>query len=95
MSIPADTVTVSVTKLHELEALQSQLDTLIATAKEEAVQEYKLYKTYIACDREARMKRQLDRYYAKREEINARRRAAYRAKKAAAAAAAATGSETA
>jgi hypothetical protein len=86
------TVTVSADRLKALEELEAALPSLIAKAKEEAVAEDKKVRLKKLNeenkkDPEAHTKRVMKHYEANKEEINAKRRAAYQAKKAAAAAA--------
>ena len=89
------TVTVAADRLKALEELEASLPSLIAAAtakaKEEAVAEAK--KTALTklhekqkADPKAHSSAVLKKYHENKEEINARRRAAYQAKKAAAAA---------
>ena len=86
------TVTVSADRLKALEELEAALPSLIVKAKEEAVAEDKKLRLKKLNeenkkDPEAHTKRVMKHYEANKEEINAKRRAAYQAKKAAAAAA--------
>ncbi len=82
------TVTVSADRLKALEELESALPSLIAKAKEEAVAEVnqkafkRLHEKRLA-DPKAHSDSVLKKYHEKKEEINAKRRAAYQAKKAA------------
>ena len=85
------TVTVAADRLKALEELEASLPSLIAKAKEEAVAEAK--KTALTklhekqkADPKAHSSAVLKKYHENKEEINAKRRAAYQAKKAAAAA---------
>ena len=85
------TVPVPADRLKALEELEASLPSLIAKAKEEAVAEMKkasLAKLHEHAKNhpEAHIKRVMKHYEANKEEINAKRRAAYQAKKAAAAA---------
>jgi len=85
------TVTITVERLKALEELEASLPSLIAKAKEEAVAEdkkarLKKLNEENKKDPEAHTKRVMKHYEANKEEINAKRRAAYQAKKAAAAA---------
>jgi hypothetical protein len=82
------TVTVSADRLKALEELEATLPSLLAKAKEEAVAEMK--KASLAklrekqkADPKAHSDSVLKKYHENKEEINARRRAAYQAKKAA------------
>jgi hypothetical protein len=84
MSVADTPVTVSATRLKELEELEARLDSMLETARTQAVNDYRLYINNLSRDTKTRAKKQLEKYHAKREEINARRRAAYAAKKAAA-----------
>ena len=86
------TVTVSADRLKALEELEAALPSLIATAtakaKEDALAEAKkkaLEKLHEKqkTDPKAHSDSVLKKYHEKKEEINARRRAAYQAKKAA------------
>jgi len=84
------TVTVAADRLKALEELEASLPSLIAKAKEEAVAEAK--KTALTklhdkqkADPKAHSSAVLKKYHENKEEINAKRRAAYQAKKAAAA----------
>ena len=77
-------VPVSLERLKELEDLEARLDSLLASAREEAVAAYKFYRDRVSRDTKANAKKQLEKYHANKEEINARRRAAYKAKKEAA-----------
>jgi len=84
------TVTVAADRLKALEELEASLPSLIAKAKEEAVAEAK--KTALTklhekqkADPKAHSSAVLKKYHEHKEEINAKRRAAYQAKKAAAA----------
>ena len=83
------TVTVSADRLKALEELEAALPSLIVKAKEEALAEArktaltKLHEKQKA-DPKAHSDAVLKKYHEKKEEINARRRAAYQAKKAAA-----------
>jgi hypothetical protein len=84
------TVTVAADRLKALEELEASLPSLIAKAKEEALAEAKktaLDKLHEHAKKhpEANVKRVMKHYEANKEEINAKRRAAYQAKKAAAA----------
>ena len=84
------TVTVAADRLKALEELEASLPALIAKAKEEAVAEdkkarLKKLNEENKKDPEAHVKRVMKHYEANKEEINAKRRAAYQAKKAAAA----------
>ena len=83
MSVAEEPVTVSAARLKELEELESRLDSMLESARSQAVNEYRLYINSLSRDTKTRAKKQLEKYYTKREEINARRRAAYAAKKAA------------
>ncbi len=83
MSIAEESVIISAARLKELEALEARLESMLDAARDEAVSAYKLYINTIYRDSKARAKKQLEKYHAHREEINARRRAAYAAKKAA------------
>ena len=82
------TVTVSADRLKALEELEAALPSLIVKAKEEALAEAqktaltKLHEKQKA-DPKAHSDAVLKKYHEKKEEINARRRAAYQAKKAA------------
>jgi hypothetical protein len=86
----ATTVTITVDRLKALEELEAALPSLIAKAKEEAVVEVKkvaltkLHEKQKA-DPKAHSSAVLKKYHENKEEINAKRRAAYQAKKAAAA----------
>ena len=84
------TVTVAADRLKALEELEASLPSLIAAAKEEALTEAK--KTALTklhdkqkADPKAHSSAVLKKYHENKEEINAKRRAAYQAKKAAAA----------
>jgi hypothetical protein len=82
------TVTVSADRLKALEELEAALPSLIAKAKEDALAEAKknaLEKLHEKqkTDPKAHSDSVLKKYHEKKEEINARRRAAYQAKKAA------------
>lgn len=77
-------VTISASRLKELEDLEARLDSMLDAAREQAVSEYKYYENTLSRDTHARAKKKLEQYHANRETINARRRAAYAAKKAAA-----------
>ena len=82
------TVTVSADRLKALEELEATLPSLLAKAKEEAVAEAKKERLQKLNDEnkknpEAHIKRVMKHYEANKEEINAKRRAAYQAKKAA------------
>ena len=84
------TVAITVERLKALEELEASLPSLIAKAKEEALAEAKktaLDKLHEHAKKhpEANVKRVMKHYEANKEEINAKRRAAYQAKKAAAA----------
>jgi len=88
------TVTVAADRLKALEELEASLPSLIAAAtakaKEDAVAEdkrarLKKLNEENKKDPEAHTKRVMKHYEANKEEINAKRRAAYQAKKAAAA----------
>ena len=83
------TVPVPADRLKALEEIEASLPSLIAKAKEEAVAEMKkasLAKLHEHAKNhpEAHIKRVMKHYEANKEEINAKRRAAYQAKKAAA-----------
>jgi hypothetical protein len=84
MSITEQSVTVASSRLKELEDLEARLESLLDAARDEAVSEYKLYINTLSRDNNTRAKKQLEKYHANRDKINARRRAAYAAKKAAA-----------
>jgi len=79
---PPLTVTISLERLKELEALESNMPDIIAKAKIERDKE-KLAALHAA--RKANpaeySKRVLEKYHKNKEEINARRREAYRLKK--------------
>jgi hypothetical protein len=82
------TVTVSADRLKALEELEAALPSLIVKAKEDALAEAKknaLEKLHEKqkTDPKAHSDSVLKKYHEKKEEINARRRAAYQAKKAA------------
>ncbi len=75
-----ETVTITVERLKELEALEASLPTIIEAAKRDHDRE-RLAKLRASETKEEHSKRILAAYHAKKEEINARRRAAYKAKK--------------
>lgn len=74
-------VTVSASRLKELEDLEARLTSLLDAAREEAIAEYRYYVNTLSRDTKSRAKKSLEHYHANRAEINARRRAAYAAKK--------------
>ena len=82
MSLVDTSVTVSASRLKELEELEARLESLLDAAREEAIAEYRYYINTLSRDTKAHAKKKLERYHANRDEINARRRAAYAAKKA-------------
>ena len=82
----AQTITIALARLHELETLESRLPELIDAAVAVALEQKKRERlSKLVGDPKEHAKRQLEKYYANREAINARRRAAYKAKKEAAA----------
>jgi len=75
-------VLVPLERLRALEALEAEMPSLIAKAKEEANSErFATLRARDAADPEAHTKRTMEWYNKNKEEINARRREAYKAKK--------------
>lgn len=73
-------------RLEELEALESELPTIIAKEREDAVRLYKKealdrLNSKAKVDPKAEAARKLKKYYENREQINARRREQYKLKR--------------
>ncbi len=76
------TITIPLTRLRELEDLESRLPTLLEAAASAALEQKKRERlSKLVGDPTEHAKRQLEKYHKNREAINARRRAAYKAKK--------------
>lgn len=89
-------VMIPASRLRELEAIEANLPTLIEKVRAEGgMDRLKMLHEKRKADPAAESKKALDRYYKNREEICAKRRAAYKAKKEAAAAATTCGTGTA
>jgi hypothetical protein len=75
-------VTIPLARLRELEDLESRLPMLIDAAVTTALEQKKRERlTKLVGDPTEHARKQLEKYYKNRDEINARRRAAYKAKK--------------
>jgi hypothetical protein len=79
---PPATVTISVERLKQLEALEADMPSIVARAKAERDKE-KLEALHAArkANPEVYSKKVLEKYHKNKDEINARRRDAYRLKK--------------
>lgn len=77
-------VLVPLERLRALEALEAEMPSLIAKAKEEAnAERLASLRARDVADPEAHTKRSMDWYNKNKEKVNARRREAYKAKKSA------------
>ena len=77
-------VTITLERLRELEELESSLPELLDAAVTTALEKKKRERlARLVGDPTEHARRQLEKYYRNRDEINAKRRAAYKAKKAA------------
>jgi hypothetical protein len=85
---PEELVTIPISRLRrleELEALESQLPTIIAKAKEDAhAERFASLRARDKADPQAHVKRTMEWYTKNKDEINAKRREKYKAQKAAA-----------
>lgn len=85
MESPTDsaTITIPLSRLRELELLESRIPAMVEAAVAAALEQKKRERlSKLVGDPAEHAKRQLEKYHNNRDAINARRRAAYKAKKA-------------